>query len=73
MSNLSTVMQQDREEARGNRLLRVSEVAQHLALGLTKSWQLVNSGEIPSIQIGRARRVRLRDLEDWIERQEVDK
>ena len=73
MKDTLFAVQKDREEAHENRLLRVPEVAERLSLGLTKTWELINRGEIPSIQIGRCRRVRERDLEAWIDEQEVDR
>ena len=51
-------------------LLKVPEVAEILGLGLTKTWALINTGSIPSIRIGRSRRVRHRDLEAWIDAQQ---
>lgn len=51
------------------RLLKVPEVAAMLGLGLTKTWELVESGVIPSLKLGRARRVRLRELLAWLDEQ----
>jgi excisionase family DNA binding protein len=55
----------------GNRLLRVSEVADILGVGSTTAWALVANGNIPSVKIGRSRRVRAHDLEDWIDGRET--
>ncbi|RKT84854.1 DNA binding domain-containing protein, excisionase family [Saccharopolyspora antimicrobica] len=41
----------------GRVLLTVEEAAQQLGIGRTKAYELVKSGEIESVQIGRLRRV----------------
>ena len=51
---------------RGARLLRLSEVADRLALSRSMCWKLVATGELPSIRIGRACRVRPSDLEAFV-------
>ena len=51
-------------------LLRVPEVADRLGLGLTKTWALVNTGEIRSITIGKSRRVPVEALEEWLRQKE---
>jgi excisionase family DNA binding protein len=48
------------------RLLRISEVAELLKISRTKVYELVAKGEIPSLHLGRSRRVPLRALRDWI-------
>ena len=47
-------------------LLRVDEVARALALGRSKVYELIASGELPSITIGAARRVPAEALGRWI-------
>ncbi len=47
-------------------LLRVDEVARALSLGRSKVYELIASGELPSITIGAARRVPLDALRAWI-------
>lgn len=47
-------------------LLRVDEVARALALGRSKVYELITSGELPSITIGAARRVPAEALQSWI-------
>jgi excisionase family DNA binding protein len=44
------------------------ELWRWLGLGRTKTYELLQSGEIPSHKIGRVRRVRRRDIEAWLER-----
>ena len=45
----------------GNRLLRVREVAQMLSLGRSMIYELMNSGRLPSVKIGNARRIKLNE------------
>ncbi len=47
-------------------LLTVEEVAERLAIGKTLAWELVWSGKLPSVRIGRCVRVPLGALEAWI-------
>lgn len=48
-------------------LLTVHEVAGYLGLGDARVWQMVAAGQIPSIKVGRARRVVRADLDRFIE------
>lgn len=47
-------------------LLRVDEVAQLLKIGRTRTFELIASGELPVVRIGRAVRVPRDDLERWL-------
>lgn len=47
--------------------LKVSEVAGFLRIGRTRAYELVSSGEIPSVRIGRNIRVSRKELERWLE------
>lgn len=49
-------------------LLTVEEAANLLNLGRTKTYSLVRSGEIESVQIGRLRRVPKSAIDDYTER-----
>jgi excisionase family DNA binding protein len=49
--------------------LTIKEVQEILAIGRTKAWQLVASGEIPAIRIGRSVRISRRDLDAWLRQQ----
>jgi excisionase family DNA binding protein len=49
-------------------LLSVEEAAEALNLGRAKVWQLVGDGTLPSIKIGRTRRVSRQALLDFVER-----
>jgi excisionase family DNA binding protein len=40
-----------------------------LSIGRTKAWQLVASGEVPAVKIGRSVRVSRKELEQWLEEQ----
>jgi len=51
------------------RLLRLGEVAELLSISRTKVYELVASGRIPSLHVGRLRRVPLVALRDWIKEQ----
>jgi len=48
--------------------LTVAEAAAVIKVGRSKTYQMVRSGELPSVKIGRSRRVPARKLQDWIER-----
>lgn len=50
-------------------LLTVPEAAEELRLSRTKTWDLIASGDLPSIRIGSARRVIRQDLMEWLARQ----
>ena len=47
-------------------LLRVEEVARALAICRSKVYQLIASGDLPSMTIGSARRVPTQALQKWI-------
>lgn len=49
--------------------LKVPEVAEFLRIGRSRAYELVGSGEIPSVRIGRSVRVSRRKLERWLEGQ----
>jgi excisionase family DNA binding protein len=48
-------------------LLRVEEAAQWLGLGRTKAYELVHKGKLPSVTIGRSRRIAMSALEAFVE------
>lgn len=50
-------------------LMTVNEVAEATSFSRAHIYRLLASGELASVTIGRARRVRVRDLEEFIERQ----
>lgn len=48
-------------------LLTVELAAEVLQLGRSKTYELIRRGDIPSVQIDGSRRVRVRDLEEYVE------
>jgi excisionase family DNA binding protein len=55
-------------------LLRIPEVMTMLGLGRTKIYELIGSGDLPVIRVGKAVRIPVTVLEKWVEeRQHQDK
>src|SRR5437870_4788743 len=50
-------------------LLRADEVTALLRLGRTKVLELLATGDLPSVRIGRCVRIPRRALQDWVDRQ----
>jgi excisionase family DNA binding protein len=50
----------------GNRLLKAAEVASLLSISRSFAYQLIQTGMIPVVRIGKACRVRPQDLEAYI-------
>lgn len=50
-------------------LLRVEEVAEMLSLGRSKTYQLIASGVLPGVRLGRCVRVPADSLRRWLESQ----
>lgn len=48
-------------------LLTIERAAEALQLGRSKVYELIRRGDIPSVQIDGSRRVRVRDLEAYVE------
>ena len=48
------------------RLATVSQVADYLALSRSKVYQLMHSGRLPYVKLGRCRRIRWADVEALI-------
>jgi excisionase family DNA binding protein len=48
------------------RLLRIEDVADRLTVSRSMAWKLVAGGELRSVRIGRAVRVRPADLEAYL-------
>lgn len=53
-------------------LLRPSEVARIIALGRSKTYELIQHGEIASVRIGRSVRVPTGALQRWIADREAE-
>jgi excisionase family DNA binding protein len=49
------------------RMLTAVEVAEHLGIGRTKVFELMASGELESVAIGRSRRVPIEALEAFVD------
>ena len=49
--------------------LKVPEVAEVLRIARSRAYELVGSGEIPSVRIGRSVRISRRELDRWLEEQ----
>jgi len=49
-----------------DRLLRVAEVAEQLAVGAWRIYQLCEDGDLPHVRINNSIRVRPRDLEEFV-------
>ena len=57
------------EQQSGLGLLSISEVCQELGMGKSWVYRRLKSGEIPSIKLGHNIKVKLSDLEQYLERQ----
>ena len=53
-------------------LYRPAEVAELLGIGRTRTYDLINAGVIPSIRVGRSRRVPSDTLKAWVAQQSDD-
>lgn len=51
-------------------LMRVAEVAEALSISRSAVYELIRSGEIPAVKIGRSTRVSLEALKRWIRQRE---
>lgn len=56
-------------EERHPEWLKVPEVAEVLRIARSRAYELVGTGEIPSVRIGRSVRVSRTELEHWLEEQ----
>jgi excisionase family DNA binding protein len=56
----------DAVDGSGDRLLRIENVAERLAVSRSMAWKLIDLGELRSVRIGRAVRVRPHDLEAYL-------
>ena len=50
-------------------LLRVDEAAGRLGISRARAYALVQSGELPSVRLGRSLRVPVRQLDEWVDEQ----
>jgi excisionase family DNA binding protein len=49
--------------------LSLKDVQQLLGIGRTKAYELVTTGELPAVRIGRCIRVNHRQLDEWLRAQ----
>jgi excisionase family DNA binding protein len=57
-----------KKQSAPERLLTPRDVMDYLQVQRSNAYSLLQSGAIPSIKVGRLRRVRQRDLEDYVDR-----
>jgi excisionase family DNA binding protein len=50
-------------------LLKVDEVAEMLGLGRSKTYELVATGVLPAVRLGRSVRVPAKGLRQWLDEQ----
>ena len=53
-------------------LLRVEEAADAMSVGRSKAYELIRTGELPHVRIGRSVRVPVQGLEKWISERAAD-
>jgi excisionase family DNA binding protein len=49
--------------------ISLNQLQEILGIGRTKAYDLVTSGDLPAVRIGRIIRINKRDLTDWLEQQ----
>ncbi len=54
------------DQVEGPRLLRIDDVAQRLSISRSMAWKLIAHGQLRSVRIGRAVRVRPQDLDEYV-------
>ena len=63
---MEEVQEKERKDPLAPLLLRPAEVALALGIGRATAYQLIATGELPSVRIGRSVRVPRQALEKWI-------
>ena len=63
-------MESPQEGAPQRLLLRIPEVAETLGIGRTKIYEMIATGELPTVRIGRAVRISVTTLQKWVEERE---
>jgi excisionase family DNA binding protein len=64
-------MESPKEAAPQRLLLRIPEVAETLGIGRTKIYEMIATGELPTIRVGRAVRISVSTLQKWVEEREM--
>ena len=49
--------------------ISVAQIQEILGISRTKAYELIATGEVPAVKIGRALRVNRRQLDAWLEQQ----
>ncbi len=63
-------MESPQEIAPHRLLLRIPEVAETLGIGRTKIYEMIATGELPTVRVGRAVRISVSTLQKWVEERE---
>ena len=63
-------MESPQEGAPQRLLLRIPEVAETLGIGRTKIYEMIATGELPTVRVGRAVRISISTLQKWEEERE---
>ena len=63
-------MESPQEGAPQRLLLRIPEVAETLGIGRTKIYEMIATGELPTVRFGRAVRISVTTLQKWVEERE---
>jgi excisionase family DNA binding protein len=63
-------MENVKEPVQQRLLLRIPEVMTLLGLGRTKIYELIGSGDLPVIRVGKAVRIPVAALEKWVEQRQ---
>lgn len=56
-----------------DRLVRVTDVARHLAVSRSKVYQMMEAGDLPYVKLGKSRRVRWPDVERLVDQNTVSR
>jgi len=48
------------------KLINIAKGARQLGVGITKMYELINTGDIPTVKIGASRKIRQADLDAYI-------
>ena len=63
-------MESPQDGATQRLLLRIPEVAETLGIGRTKIYEMIATGELPTVRFGRAVRISVTTLQKWVEERE---
>ena len=63
-------MESSQDGATQRLLLRIPEVAETLGIGRTKIYEMIATGELPTVRFGRAVRISVTTLQKWVEERE---